>query len=160
MAVLSLSSIRPAAQERFRALADRGAPDDCWPWRGETTADGYGRIWLNARRRVMATWVALVMAGRPQPQGSLALHTCDNPDCVNPGHLYWGTHKQNMLDRASRKRTYVTPGEANHKAKLTEADIRAIRADPRSLKAIERDYPVRFTTIQSIKTRKTWRHVD
>lgn len=58
------------------------------------------------------------------------LHHCDNRRCVNPAHLYLGTHADNARDRALRHRGKEAHqnGSANDNAKLTEAEVIAIRA--------------------------------
>jgi len=72
-----------------------------------------------------------------------ALHTCDNPPCCNLAHLYEGTRLQNTLDAIER---------GQHRMKLTESQVRAIRADPRTnATAIGRDYGVSRTLISGIK---------
>jgi hypothetical protein len=72
----------------------------------------------------------------PIPTGMWVLHRCDNPPCSNPDHLFLGTHTENMADMAKKGRanTPDSQGEANANAKLTVADVHAIRrlaADPK-----------------------------
>lgn len=82
----------------YRALVDqRGGPDACWPWLGKT-CNGYG-VFHHGGTRKLAHVLALSMLGL-LPSGKLALHRCNNRPCCNPGpgHLYSGTHLDNVLD--------------------------------------------------------------
>jgi hypothetical protein len=88
--------------QRFRSRIERRGPDECWPWRGGRDVKGYGLISRDGRS-VRATWIALEFDGRPRPSvAHEACHTCDNPPCINPAHLWWGTRSENIFD-ASRK---------------------------------------------------------
>lgn len=91
----------------------------CWEYKGAINTSGYG--WLSRRRKQMSAhrWVWILVHGEI-PRGMHVLHRCDNARCVNPDHLYLGTHTDNMLDRADRRRT--------RRQKLTHADVAAIRA--------------------------------
>jgi len=76
----------------------------CWQWTGGKTWDGYGRIKLNGKT-VMAHRVAYAMLKGEVPKHLILCHTCDNPSCVNPDHLFLGTHKDNALDREAKGRS-------------------------------------------------------
>jgi hypothetical protein len=95
----------------------------------------------------------------PIPKGMDVLHRCDNPPCINPEHLFLGTQADNNADRDAKGRCRVAHGEKQHAAKLTQAQVLAIREDRRSQRKIAAAYHVNQGTISSIKLRKTWRHV-
>lgn len=89
--------------ERFMRFVDKHGPDDCWPWLG-SRRNGYGTFSLR-NRDMVATHVALAIDGRPRPSSDHeACHSCDNPPCVNPAHLWWGTRIENLQDCAAKKR--------------------------------------------------------
>ena len=75
----------------------------CWFWTAGKDRCGYGRIWHNGENRTAHT-VAYETWVLPIPKGMHVLHTCDNPSCINPAHLWLGTHEDNMADKAAKKR--------------------------------------------------------
>ncbi len=128
----------------------------CWEWQASCYTDGYGRYIINRTIRC-AHRVSYEMGHDPIPKGMLVCHTCDNPPCVRPSHLFLGTYKDNMID-ASRKGR-MCRGEENNKSKLTEKDVKGILSDTRSHRTIARDYSVSHNVIGKIKRRQTWKHV-
>src|SRR3546814_9693388 len=92
-------------------------------------------------------------------------HSCDNPCCCNPAHLLVGTQSENlrdMVDRGRVPRGYKKPtqtGRLNHQAKLTERDVRAIRASGQSDRALAKRYGVSRNCIRCVLDRATWAHV-
>jgi hypothetical protein len=109
----------------------------------------------------------------PIPSGFCVCHTCDNRACINPDHLWLGTVNENNKDRAAKGRNspvgYANlragPGEAHHRAVLTEQQVIEIRAacvkgSPEyGCAALGRKYGVDRTTIRDIVNRKRWPHV-
>lgn len=83
----------------FWAKVDVAGEDDCWLWTEAVFSNGYGRFKRNYRS-LRAHRVALEAFKGPLPVGKpFALHTCNERKCVNPKHLYWGDHQDNMRDR-------------------------------------------------------------
>lgn len=111
--------------KRFWARVQKS--DDCWLWTGYIErADGYGRYYLEgSRRKVGAHRIAYELTYGPVPANLYICHHCDNPPCVRPDHLFVGSQADNVADCIDKDR--FVSGERNGMAKLTEADVRAIR---------------------------------
>lgn len=91
-------------RRRFWSKVDVSAgATACWPWTASLQPSGYGQFFYNGRP-VRATRALWDMYKGPIPEGLGVLHTCDNRRCVNPTHLYLGTHQQNMQDLVDRNR--------------------------------------------------------
>lgn len=96
--------IDPVVVERFWRNVDKREPDECWPWDGSRCPVGYGMMQANGTK-YRATRVSLVLSGKPRPsEKHFALHKCDNPPCVNPAHLWWGTNADNTNDAIAKGR--------------------------------------------------------
>ena len=141
---------------RFWAKVDVRGPDECWPWTAATRS-GYGRMKIGVLKYT-AHRIALALDGR-DPVELIACHTCDNPPCCNPAHLWAGTQAENNLDKACKGRTNPPRGMNHRRSKLTDSDVISIRADIRSYKIIAADYGVVKSQIGLIKNRKFWTHI-
>lgn len=138
----------------------------CWPWPYGQNGVGYGVVKFEGRY-IVATQVALTLDGRPAPDPALhALHACDNPPCVNPAHLEWGTPSENMQQCHSRgrwTREDAPKGEASSAAKLKEDDVREIRRrsqDGESLSSLSTAFRVGKSQVRRIIRRESWAHVE
>jgi hypothetical protein len=124
---------------------------------GHRNSDGYGVIKIGGREgkyyRVHRLIYAAVIG--PIPRGLQVLHTCDNPGCYLPKHLFLGTHKDNMADMVHKGRQYITWGTRNGNSKLTSNDVQNIRADGATNKILTQKYGVSKSTISEIKNRKS-----
>lgn len=152
---------------------------NCWLWNGSHSAAGYGRLSME-RKWYYAHRVAWEISNGPIPDGLLVCHSCDNPGCVRPDHLFLGTDADNIHDMISKGRaangprprgdehwTRIYPdrvrrGRANGKAKLTPNKVREIRTAYRngaSQTSLSREYGVKQSTIWQVLAGKTWKHV-
>jgi hypothetical protein len=120
----------------------------------------YGMFWLNAKYQAAhrAAWQIYV---GPIPESLWVLHKCDTPSCVNPQHLFLGTHSDNIRDAVNkgRMKCLFLNGEQHTQAKLTEAHVRKIRRSNKSQRQIASELGVGQTTVGHIRRRITWRHV-
>lgn len=108
--------------DRFWSKVDRGAEDECWPFNAFRDKDGYGRFSIGPDD-MSAQRAAWLLTFGTIPNGMHVCHTCDNPPCCNPAHLFLGTHADNMRD-ARKKRRWSnkrpsTAGANNHKRAMT-----------------------------------------
>lgn len=147
--------------KRFEAKFARRGPDDCWEWHAALTTKGYGQSKIRYQN-FLAHRVAYVLYKGPIPDGegfhgTCLLHRCDNPLCINPAHMFFGTAGENCTDMAAKDRSMF--GVRNSQAKLNDDKVRAIRRDPRPTEDIAPDYGVSSRTIRHIKNRDTWRRV-
>jgi hypothetical protein len=142
---------------RFWAKVDRSG--DCWEWTAGGLPEGYGRFRAFGQNVVAHRFAWILMNG-PIPDGVMVLHECDNPKCVRPAHLFLGDHVANKTDAVAKARHSWPRGERHPRAKLTEADVRAIRArrgEP--LASIAADFPVGVSTIGRVLQGRYWREV-
>lgn len=146
------SLIKPAPQGKF-------GETHCLEYQGGRS-NGYG--WHHQQ---YAHRIAYEHAYGEIPKGMYVCHKCDNRSCVNPRHLFLGTHADNMKDAAikGRIRPPLHIGESHHKAKLSENDVRQIRKDYATgnftQKAIAEKYGVTKAMIGYIVRHKSWRHI-
>lgn len=153
-------------EDRFWRYVTRASDAECWPWTGATTKRGYGMLPAgdrNAgeRRNNMAHRISWALAHGPIPEGMDVCHSCDNPPCVNPAHLFIGTRADNMRDCARKGRS--CKGERNGQAKITAADVRDIRrlrAQGEKLLPLARRYGLTEGTVCNIANGKSWKELE
>ena len=147
----------------FWSNVDIKEPSACWPWKLALDLKGYGRSKLLNKDGGTASRVALALVSEEIPSGLFALHSCDNPPCCNPGHLRWGDFQDNADDARNRDRHYRWSGQRagsnNPRARLNADQVISIRNDARSASALASVYKVSPTTIQGIKSRRTWKAI-
>lgn len=91
----------PAITARFWKRVHR--TDTCWIWRGGKDRDGYGYMTYKYKRYT-ATRISYFLNTSQQPLTNIVCHSCDNPTCVNPSHLFLGTDQTNAQDRVAKGR--------------------------------------------------------
>jgi hypothetical protein len=96
-------------EDRFWEKVKKLGDDDCWEWQAARNAKGYGRLTSGRGVHLKAHRVAFVLFGGVIPDNLFVLHTCDNPSCCNPGHLFVGTPKDNMVDKIKKGRGTEPP---------------------------------------------------
>lgn len=111
-----------------QVLTNINKSGDCWLWQGPLDQKGYGNISFAGKtwrthRLFYTRYKGLI------PLGLEICHSCDHPACVNPSHLWLGTHEDNMTDMANKGRAKAPDhhGENNNLSKLTEIQVADIR---------------------------------
>jgi len=148
--------------ERFFSKVRIDDTTDCWLWTTYKDKDGYGTFLIKDKLYKAHRFSYENLYG-PIPEGMLVCHHCDNPSCVNPFHLFLGTHKDNIQDMWRKGRANKYKKGSNipraikiRNPKLSECDVHSIRVDSRSGSTLARIYNVTRTTIYDIKNKKSW----
>lgn len=145
-----------ATEEFLRAHVNHEG-DDCLHWPYARTRLGYGIASVNGRQSLASNLMCRLAHGEPYLIWNHAAHRCHNPSCVNPKHLRWATHAENMADK--EEAGTVNRGERNGKTRLTAADVLAIRNAPPDLAALTERYGVSKRCISHIRGGRRWQHV-
>lgn len=117
--------------------------------------DFRGRAWLAHRLAYVLTCEPV--APSDGYNGTVVCHTCDQPWCVNPDHLFAGHGSVNQADKVAKKRH--AHGTVHAHAKLTDELVREIRRTPGTNADVAAAFDVAASTISYIRNRKTWKHV-
>lgn len=174
---------RPPVQRFWPRVQKGDGPNACWLWTGKPNAHGYGQIQVGtleaaATQRTHIFAMELVLSG-PVPEGWHVCHTCDVPLCVRNdergtyevngivrlrwGHLWLGTHADNMADMHAKDRAARDLGVLTSNARLDDDAVRRIRAEVAAGTARQIDlaaeYEVSPHQIWMIVHRRSWSHV-
>ena len=148
--------------KRFRTIECRITESGCWEVMSHKPA-GNGYIYLLWTRHKHYKSFALhrlmykYCYGKT-PQDLCVCHSCDNPRCINPEHLWIGTHTDNRFDCINKNRQ--SKGEKCRAAKLTPQQVQEIRADKIfSQTTLAGKYGVSCNAISNIKNFKSWVHL-
>lgn len=106
---------------RFESFYFRTSEVECWNWLGCTDGKGYAGFTFKGKICI-ASRVAYILEYGDFDQNMKVLHTCDNPRCVNPKHLFLGTLSINMKDMVSKNRNPNIKGENNPNSKLLNVE--------------------------------------
>ena len=118
-----------------RSLADRlwarvaRQPSGCWEWKGYILHTGYGQLSRGPRNggQVLSHRAAWEVTYGPIPEGLFVCHRCDNPPCINPEHLFLGTHADNMADMVAKGRNAVNASVPGWTRRLSDEQVAEIR---------------------------------
>lgn len=163
MKKISATPVRRGSQlhtsETFWALVEKSG--ECWTWTGGTDDYGYG-VLRYAGRRWKAHRLAYHLTHGGIPDEKNVCHTCDNPPCVNPAHLFAGTQAENVADRDRKGRgdwSKAAKGERHSQARLTKANVDDIRirfAGGAVQRHLAIEYSVSPATIHRIVHNELW----
>lgn len=143
-----------------------GEKNICWNYRGTVKTNGYGEIKFRGKN-VKAHRVSIFVFSGEWPNPEMCVcHKCDNPTCINPDHLFIGTHQDNMTDRNKKGRTFRHIGALNGGAKLTEEQAREIKKtfkvtgpNKSNKKELAKKFGVSTVTVKHIAMGLIWKHL-
>lgn len=138
-------------------------PDECWPWKSKSrTKKGYGLIRRTGDGSKQTTAHRLAYEDKfgTVPEGQMVLHSCDNPPCCNPAHLFLGSGTDNAADRDGKGRGVAPPkhaGESHPLAKLTSSQVAEIRNSKGKLREIAALYRIGLSQVSAIRKGRSWK---
>jgi hypothetical protein len=155
------------AEHTLDYFFDRAMPEPnsgCWIWLNATTnkhGSGYGTVNINGRMMGAHRAVFEISRGVSLDTETHVCHRCDVSQCVNPDHLFTGTHLENMADCAKKGRNKypIISGSASHLAKLTEAQAIDIARSSLSIAELAEKYGVSKHAVYCIRIGKTWSRI-
>lgn len=146
-------------KERF--LSHVRKTNNCWYWTASVfSCNGRARAILGTRSVIAARVSYVLFKGKIS--SNLVCHTCDNILCVNPKHLFLGTHKDNAQDMIQKGRKFLTYGTTNGRAKLKDKEVIAIRSLAKhgvSNSSLAKQFNVSYSNICLITSGKSWQHL-
>lgn len=132
-------------------------------WISNSSPSGiYGRIFIGGRRRLSHVVSWLIHNG-PIPDDKKVCHTCDNPRCVRPDHLFLDTNSGNMLDMVRKKRHKPLLGEKNPLSKFSADDVLFIRNSivngEWTISGLAKRFATSFQSVYQVARGNVWQHV-
>lgn len=140
-----------------------GIVGSCWEWKASRFPSGYGQTSFTVYAERYSHRVSWLIHFGPIPDGLCVLHSCDNPPCVNPSHLFLGTNAENSEDMIRKGRSRRARGEKQGLAKLKEVQVIEIRrriSAGETDSSIAADFPVGHASIWAIRAGKSWKYLS
>ncbi len=139
---------------------NKKSDEECWEWIGYKDKGGYGTIRFRNKQAYAHRLIYEIVCGKIS-EGLSVLHTCDNPSCVNPKHLFLGTQQDNINDAVAKKRMAV--GSHHGMSKLVENEAKEIRklysTGLYSQRKLGKMFCVDQHQIYCIVNYKTWKNI-
>jgi DNA-binding transcriptional regulator YiaG len=151
-----MGSLTQKQLEAFWKRVDKREPDECWPWLGKKTFNGYGRYLIAKLRVQRAHRVSWLIHHGSLPDRLHVCHRCDNRACVNPAHLFLATNAENHADKARKERTAGNYG----KTKLTAELVRQIRESSLSHSEWAQRLGMHPTSVRNARIGRNWKHIN
>lgn len=135
-------------------------PNGCWPWLKGRNERGYGQFSDGEKNQGSHRIMWSLENGAEIPDGMVVCHTCDNPPCCNPAHLFLGTNLDNSRDMVHKRRSCF--GVKNNKARLSVDQVKDIKtrlALGQNQKAMAKEIGIPYLTINRIARGNLWKSV-
>lgn len=147
-------------EQRLRYYSPVGPADECWIWTGALNK-GYGSMSMPGSLKREAHIVAWEIANGELANGRIVRHSCDNPPCTNPAHLFLGTHADNVADKVAKGRQ--SRGGNHGHAKLTDEQVCEIRdlyeTGAWTQMDLAKIFHVSRPLVSLVVNRKLWSHI-
>jgi len=159
--------VKEDIKKRFlRHVKKNVGSNKCWEWQGSRSDAGYGYFQVDGIK-MLAHRVSFKIFKGEIPEGKgfhgfCVCHTCDNPPCVRPSHLFLGTQRVNIEDRDKKNRRSALIGDEHGMSKLIDRDVLSIREifklGEYTQKEIGEMFGVSGALVSRIVNRKNWTH--
>jgi hypothetical protein len=149
-----------SSENKFWRLVDIPTNESCWMWLGAVDGGGYGMFRSPKFTEKKAHRISWVISNGEIPDGLDVLHSCDNPGCCNPRHLFLGTDLDNVRDKFSKNREATFEGQNNGMCKLNKdkvIEIRSLHSSGVSYRSLAKRFGIGATQVGRIVRRESWR---
>lgn len=147
-------------EEDFWIKVKKDILTDCWIWQAGKFNDGYGHFKIKNREWRAHRFAYFLIYGEISKNAHIC-HKCDVKLCVNPNHLFSGSHSDNMNDRLIKNLVKMPKGEKHHNARLKKSDVLYIRSKEGTIEAIKlaKKYKISEKYVRKLWRKGTWRHL-
>lgn len=151
------------AADKFWSQVKKGHVDECWLWESNTYNNGYGRFGWRTKG-YLAHRVSYWLTNGFLPLDMLVCHKCDNPQCVNPSHLFLGNQKENIADMILKGRSNSARGERSGRSFLSDSQVAEIKWLLTNTSLMQQEIANMYSipnvnTVSRIKHNKRWQHI-
>ena len=145
-------------EERFWEKVDKKS-FGCWEWTAHLDKRGYGRFGVSDGKGIGAHRYSYALHNGAFKKALYVCHKCDNPKCVNPEHLFLGTHQDNMDDMVRKGRQRSLKGEESPSCKISQETAQAVLDSELTYSQTAEKFGMTKSSVAAIKARRMWKHL-